>query len=71
MNTPLHGIVRKDRVSRFIRLLSQQRSFLNASQILEVDYRNLQAWTARFRAWLLELDPTGEMEARRPAGHDT
>ena len=64
LNTPLHGIVRKDRVSRFIRLLSQQRSFLNASQILDVDYRILQVWTARFREWLLELDPSGTMEVR-------
>jgi transposase-like protein len=43
--------------------LSQQRSFLDAARILEVDYRIVQNWTHRFREWLLELDPTRRMEA--------
>jgi transposase-like protein len=62
--TPLSKIVRRDQLVPFIRILSQQQPFAFAAEQLGIDYRIALNWTNRFREWLLELDPSGQMEAK-------
>ncbi|RJF86118.1 DUF746 domain-containing protein [Sphingomonas cavernae] len=62
--TPLAGLARKDLLAGFIGLLSQQKPYAQAADELGADIQLVRRWTMRFRAWLLELDPSGQWEAR-------
>ena len=39
-------------------------SYKEACEILQVDYSAIANWAEKFRAWLLQLDPTGVWESR-------
>lgn len=62
--TPLARLRHEQKLMEFARLLSQQISYAQAAERLEVDYSAIANWTARFRQWLLQLDPTGAWESR-------
>ena len=61
--TPLTRL-RGAKLPAFIPLLSQQMSYAEATRRLGVDYAAVENWTKKFRAWLLQLDPSGKWEAR-------
>ena len=62
--TPLARLRHANKLPQFIRLLSCQMSYKQATEVLEVDYSAVANWAEKFRAWLLLLDPTGAWEAR-------
>lgn len=73
--TPLARLRHEDKLYAFVPFLSQQVSYAEVAEILEVDYSAIANWAARFREWLLVLDATGTWEKRvrigikpRPAG---
>jgi len=61
--TPLARL-RRAKIPAFIRLLSQQMPYAEATRRLGVDYTAVENWTKKFRIWLLQLDPSGKWEAR-------
>ena len=61
--TPLSRL-RGAKLPAFVRLLSQQMSYAEATRRLGVDYTAVENWTKKFRTWLLQLDPSGKWEAR-------
>ena len=62
--TPLARLRHETKLLAFARLLSQQISYAQAAKRLEVDYTAIANWTAKFRLWLLLIDPSGEWESR-------
>ncbi|PMS28230.1 hypothetical protein C0Z19_00385 [Trinickia soli] len=62
--TPLARLRHETKLPAFVRLLSQQISYAKAADRLGVDYTAIANWTAKFRAWFRELDPTCEWERR-------
>ncbi len=57
--------LRHERKAReFVRLLSQQLSYAQAAERLGVDYSAIANRCAKFRLWLLQLDPDGHWENR-------
>ncbi len=66
--TPLARLRHENKLIEFARLLSQQISYAQAADRLEVDYSAIANWSARFREWLWQLDPTGAWESRVKIG---
>jgi len=62
--TALQSFLRCDKLDAFLPLLSQQRSIASTSDMLGVSRAMLARWVRVFRKWLLELDPSGEWEAK-------
>ncbi len=63
--TPLHGLrLHRAWFPKFLGLLSQQCSARNASELLGITDSTVARYIARFRQWLLELDPSGYYEAK-------
>ncbi len=62
--TPLARLHYPELMPEFIRLLSQQVPYEEASRRLGLDYNAVQNWAKKFRLWLLQLDPSGQWEAR-------
>jgi transposase-like protein len=62
--TPLARLRHEDKLLAFARLLSQQISYAQAAARLDVDYTAIANWVAKFRLWLLQIDPSGEWESR-------
>lgn len=61
--TPLSGMRHRDRLARFVQLLSLPLSYRQAAEELGVSMLLVSRhWVPKFRRWLLELDPTGNME---------
>ncbi len=63
-STPLARLRHERKALEFVRLLSQQLSYAQAAERLDVDYTAIVNWCAKFRLWLLELDPGGHWESR-------
>ncbi|MDR6412596.1 DUF746 domain-containing protein [Paraburkholderia terricola] len=67
--TPLSGMRHRDRLARFAQLLSLPLSYTQAVEALGVSMLLVSRhWVPKFRRWLLELDPTGDMERRAQLG---
>jgi hypothetical protein len=62
--TPLARLRHADTLYAFVKLLSFQMSYMEAGEILQVDYSAIANWAEKLRAWLLQLDPTGAWESR-------
>lgn len=62
--TPLARLRHGSKLLAFVRLLSQQLSYAQAAERLEIDYTAVANWSAKLRLWLLQLDPSGEWESR-------
>ncbi|MCX4151012.1 MULTISPECIES: DUF746 domain-containing protein [Paraburkholderia] len=61
--TPLSGMRHRDRLARFVQLLSQPLSYTQAAEELAVSTLLVSRhWVPKFRRWLLELDPSGVHE---------
>ncbi|MFP3614995.1 DUF746 domain-containing protein [Paraburkholderia sp. SIMBA_050] len=61
--TPLSGMRHRDRLARFVQLLSQSLSYTQSAEALGVSTLLVSRhWVPKFRRWLLELDPGGGME---------
>lgn len=62
--TPLLHLRYPDKMPPFVRLLSQQLTIREAARRLDVSIELIAAWTTKFRRWLLQLDPSGQWEAK-------
>lgn len=62
--TPLEGFHKRETLKAFLPLLSQQISLARAAADLGVTKNIMARWVRIFRAWLLELDPSGQLHAK-------
>lgn len=62
VGTPPARLTRKDGLSAFVRLLSQQRPLPDAIRELSLSEQTASPWVEKCRLWLLQLDPSGAYE---------
>ncbi|AMP15472.1 DUF746 domain-containing protein [Collimonas pratensis] len=66
--TPLARLRHATLMPEFFRLLSQQLPYEEAARRLDVFVPTIRNWAKKIRLWLLQLDPSGEWEAKARLG---
>jgi transposase-like protein len=62
--TPLARLRHADKLPQFIRLLSCQMSYKQATELLEVDYSAVANWAEKFRNWLFAYSAESDRRFR-------
>ncbi|MGY5810174.1 DUF746 domain-containing protein [Rhizobium sp. LEGMi198b] len=66
--TALVGFRKRESLTAFVPMLSQQMTMAEAADRLDVMQDMVARWVRVFRAWLLDLDPSGRLHAKIKLG---